>query len=90
MLGVPAGALRNYLGGFPMPAEVARDIEWVMDLPMGWLDGEAAVSAAGSGRDEVALDDGALMVEETNPSAIVPPSSDAATPLGQQSTAVGC
>jgi len=73
-----------------MPAEVARDIEWVMDLPMGWLDGEAAVSAAGSGRDEVALDDGALMVEETNPSAIVPPSSDAATPLGQQSTAVGC
>lgn len=40
MLALPVGALRNYLGGFPMPAEVARDIEWVMKLPAGWLDGE--------------------------------------------------
>lgn len=38
LLGVPVGALRNYLTGFPLPGEVARDIEWVLDLSPGWLD----------------------------------------------------
>jgi hypothetical protein len=40
-LGVPVGALRNYMGGFPMPDDVARDIEWTLHLPEGWLDGAA-------------------------------------------------
>jgi len=45
-LGVPAGALRNYLMGFPLPYDVARDIEWMMELPDGWLDGPAAAETA--------------------------------------------
>ena len=45
-LGIPAGALRNYSAGFPLPDEVARDIEWMMELPDGWLDGPAAETAA--------------------------------------------
>lgn len=40
-LGVPVGALRNYLTGFPVPDDVARDIEWTLHLPTGWLDGVA-------------------------------------------------
>ncbi|UPG88239.1 hypothetical protein L2Y96_12495 [Luteibacter aegosomaticola] len=38
-LGVPVGALRNYADGFPMPDDVARDIEWTLHLTNGWLDG---------------------------------------------------
>lgn len=45
-LGIPAGALRNYVAGFPLPDEVARDIEWMMELPDGWLDGPAAAETA--------------------------------------------
>ncbi|MGA7437307.1 MAG: hypothetical protein WBW32_04165 [Luteibacter sp.] len=45
-LGIPAGALRNYIAGFPLPDEVARDIEWMMELPDGWLDGPAAAETA--------------------------------------------
>lgn len=45
-LGVPAGTLRNYLMGFPLPDDVARDIEWMMELPDGWLDGQAAAETA--------------------------------------------
>jgi hypothetical protein len=40
-LGLPVGALRNYAAGFPLPADVARDIEWVMELSDSWLDGPA-------------------------------------------------
>ncbi|MGF6492229.1 hypothetical protein ABIE56_000382 [Luteibacter sp. 621] len=44
-LGIPAGALRNYIAGFPLPDDVARDIEWMMELPDGWLDGPAAAES---------------------------------------------
>ena len=30
----------------PLPDEVARDIEWMMELPDGWLDGPAAAETA--------------------------------------------
>lgn len=39
-LGIPVGALRNCSAGFSLPDEVARDIEWMMELPDGWLDGD--------------------------------------------------
>ncbi|KJV34743.1 hypothetical protein VI08_09095 [Luteibacter yeojuensis] len=38
-VGLPVGALRNFLAGFPIPDDIARDIEWTMHLPEGWLDG---------------------------------------------------
>ncbi|MGF6494170.1 hypothetical protein ABIE56_002361 [Luteibacter sp. 621] len=45
-LGIPAGALRNYAAGFPLPEEVAGDIEWMMELSDGWLDYPAAATTA--------------------------------------------
>jgi len=39
-LGLPCGALRTYALGGAIPEDVARDIEWMMELPAGWLDGE--------------------------------------------------
>ncbi|MGN6478795.1 hypothetical protein [Luteibacter sp.] len=53
-LGIPAGALRNYSAGFPLPDEVARDIEWMMELPDGWLNDADEPRAVGAGAGAVA------------------------------------
>lgn len=42
-LGVTVGALRAYVGGTPLPDEVARDVEWTLHLNPGWMDGDAAL-----------------------------------------------
>lgn len=38
-LGVSLGQLEGFLAGTPVSDDVARDIEWTMHLPTGWLDG---------------------------------------------------
>jgi hypothetical protein len=49
-LGVSTDLLQQYLSTRPLPDEVARDIEWVLHLPRGWLDGapDALVDPHGS------------------------------------------
>lgn len=42
-LSVASKALRDYMSGVPMPEAVARDIEWTLALPVGWLDGQTGV-----------------------------------------------
>jgi len=48
-LGLSVGQLDAFLAGTTVPDDVARDIEWTMHLPTGWLDGapgEAPVEEA--------------------------------------------
>ncbi|MGN6482497.1 hypothetical protein [Luteibacter sp.] len=41
-LGLSVGELESFLAATPVPDDVARDVEWTMHLPAGWLDGAAS------------------------------------------------
>jgi hypothetical protein len=45
-LGVSVDLLQEYLTNRPLPDDIARDIEWALHLPDGWLDGTPDASHA--------------------------------------------